>query len=154
MTFPVKDLMPALPRLSPIRAGRLLREMGVGGDAVTPGQALLLWLAHWLAVTQPVPPDQQDLMLYALGGEVVSYGDSFEEKMRSPGAVVPVGVVSILDRTFAVVSGQKAFLCLEKGEYVDGLARPPVESISYNLAAMYAQVRARSGAGHGAGPGK
>lgn len=140
---PLRELRPRLPRLSSVRVGRLLREMGQkdGEDAISPGQALLLWLAHWLAVTQPVNQDQQDLLLYALGKEVVAYGDSFDEKMRGPQATVPVSVVSILDRSFAIVSGQKGFLVLERGEYVAGLARPPIESITYNLAAMLVQVR-------------
>lgn len=140
---PMAALSRCMPRLPPLRLRRLMREMGKeGAEAVSPGEALLLWLAHWMAATQPVPPDQQDLLLVELGKEIIAYGDAFEAKMKEAkeGETVPAAVVSILDRSFAIISGREAFLVLTKGEYVKGLSRPPVESLSYNLAGMYAMA--------------
>jgi hypothetical protein len=117
--------------------------MGKEGAAeLSFGESLLLYLAHWLTVTRAIPADQQDLLVTEFGREVVSYGDSFDAMMSGPEATIPSCVVTVLDRSFAIVSGRDVFLNLHRAEYVKGLPRPPIESISYNLAGLYAQMRA------------
>ncbi len=128
------------------KAVRILRYYAgaFDGEDLSPGQALLVWLAGVLASTVRIPGEAQENLLAECSSEIINFGNSLETAVAAGEKELPVCVVMILDDKFCGVSlrqGPKPYTDLTTGDRVD-LPVMPLEVISYNMTALYTDRRA------------
>lgn len=129
--------------LKAVKGGRLrvlLNALGYQGTTpaeVWPGEALLLWLADLMSVRATLHPGHQEVLLSELGADVVRYGTALAEALASGSPELPVGLLSVGNGRMATVSGRDGAFDLGRGEWVHGVKTFPMESVTYNLAAIY-----------------
>jgi hypothetical protein len=124
------------PTLPAIRVRRLLKLAGVKPDAteVGPGAALLVWVDGLLSNRQPVGEEQRQLIIEEFAADIVQAGDDAARSVAGP--VVAAVLLSIVDNTFAAISGQQ-WLDLRTGLRLAHPPRVPVEMVTYNLRSIY-----------------
>ena len=99
------------------------------------GEALLLWLADLLEWMQVCDQDQRTLLLQELRKELFKLGKTIEEHI--PKGEVPVFHIGFADRRWATCSTLKHFFDLAEGVWIEELNEPPLETITYSIAALF-----------------
>lgn len=132
------------PTTPPARLLRLARLAGVCPDGddwgeadVGPGAALLVWLDAMLRARRPADADRLDLLLEVYAADVARAGEEAEAGADRQALLV------LVDGTFAVVSGRDGCLDLRSGRQRKRMPQPPIESVTYNLTALYRFHRGR-----------
>lgn len=143
MKFPTQHLD---PRLDHRHLRQLLRLAGfrgeVEGNAVTPGQALVVWSGVMLHLRSPVAVPRQRIVLEMLGDLIAKAGDEVESQLEADRPPTLQFRLGIADGAFAVVSGMSNALDLQTSAYVSR-ADPPLELLTYDLTLLYTINRAR-----------
>lgn len=111
------------------------------------GEALIFWVADWLTGLQIIATDQVRLLIEEFAGNIITFGKALEEALAqeqlSVGPPVPKSMrlpmckIGFLDRWQACMDGRDTFLDLKTGEVVPAIDRRPLETIAYNLTALY-----------------
>lgn len=114
-----------------------LMEIEVGAS-----EALLLWLADWLAKRRPVADEQQQALLSFYTKQIKSCAALIENLPETDSGTTPTVLLSILDAKLAAMSGEdSSYLDLRTGDTVKTITRLPVEITSINLVALFFQRR-------------
>jgi hypothetical protein len=134
----------AVAGINQVRANLLLRTLGKRykkEDPVPPGEALLLWLAGIIQRELSLTSEQQELLLLEITPSVIDFGKQLSEQLKieqeEESAFVLVSRLTLIDRTWACISGLDTFIDLRTGEKTRSLRRAPVMTVSLDLAAIY-----------------
>jgi hypothetical protein len=127
----------------------VLRLAGLDPDApvqlILPGVALLIWAADLLQQAPLADRDHAWAICDEFKEDIIRHGGTIAQALAAPGGrgdlAVPLLVLG--DRTYACVTGRNGFFDLQAGQYVDGLPRPFLEQVNYNLTALYTRQQAR-----------
>jgi hypothetical protein len=132
--------------LSPLQLRFLLQAAGrtdlrgkLDQVDLSPGELLLIGLADWLAIRNPVPAEQQRLLASYYASNVLRAAAQIEEAISSPNRHVklPTIQLAIIDSALATMSGDKQCLDLRTGDIAPGPPTLPMDVYSVNLTSMY-----------------
>lgn len=109
------------------------------------GEALVFWTADWLTGVQIVAPDQVRLLIEEFAADIRKFGAALTEALKVPHSGppahrvmrLPSAKIGFLDRWQACMDGRNTFLDLKTGEIVPVIDRRPLETIGYNLTALF-----------------
>jgi len=99
------------------------------------GEALLLWIADLLEWMQVCNQDQRTLLLQELYDEIIRLGETIEEHFTKD--EIPIFNLGFADRRWVTCSVVKNFFDLDTGAWVEELKEPPLETITYAVAALF-----------------
>jgi hypothetical protein len=139
--FNYEEITSRCQALAPVQVASLSRsllrydETPLQDTALSVGEALLIWLADLLEWMQVCNQDQRTLLLQELRGEILKLGEAIEEHF--PKGEVPVFHIGFADRRWATCSTMKHFFDLDEGVWVKELDEPPLETITYAVAALF-----------------
>lgn len=142
--------------LSPIRIRKIFRQIGLPENvapsvAVSPGKALMFWVAKLLSVRALVDQDSQELIMETYGEWIEIYGDKlqFDWNAEAKGFstdMIPVVILSIADGQHVALSNASNFLDLKTGQTTDTIpSGMPLEFIGFNLARLFTMEARRIG---------
>ena len=134
--------------LSPVTLQAIRKKvLQVPDDCVeyTVGSALVFWVADWLTGLQILAADQVRLLIEEFSPDIIKFGVELEgalkirsEDFRRPRIMqLPCAKIGFLDRWQACMDGRDTFLDLKTGKSVPAIERRPLETIAYNLTALY-----------------
>lgn len=137
-----------LSKLPPTRARSILegacRTKIVGwldDMEINPGEALVLWVADWLASRRPVDDDAQMLILTRYASDIEKVSAIVEHSLAA--GEMPTLQLVIIDATLAGMTGHNDIIDLRSGETHEGPKQMPIEVTSLNLTALYIMHRTR-----------
>lgn len=136
MQYPIDGLAPILSTLTTRDILKRARSGVLVGSwaqlKVSPGEALLLWLAEALQVRMPVSSEQQTLLLSHFWPKIIEIPDAVGDSGGPP-----VFQLIIADGTMACLTGMADYLDLRTGDTRPSLPRMAMELVSYNLSAIF-----------------
>ena len=133
------------PYLNALQQRRLGKLLGVE-ETLSPGQALVWWVANLLQRARLVDQEQTWLLLEELAPNISILGEQLEAalagdcKAASVGKL-PVITLGIADRAFAVITGKDAVLELKTGKWIEGARSQFLERVLYDLTTLYCRER-------------
>lgn len=106
-------------------------------DMLSPGQALLIWLADLIEWMQLCSSDERTLFLQEIKVELSSFAECLETSINAQEDALPAFMVGFVDRRYATCSVMKQFFDMREGVWIDKLPEPALETISYSCTTLY-----------------
>lgn len=143
MSIPWARLRPLVLQLGALRTRRLFRhclrrEPPDEGSEIAPGETLTLLLAALLSRRRLLAEDQQDLLLEEMGSELAGFGATIAAALGK--GRLPVCQLVVFDGRLARIAGEKRFLDLRTGTWIDRPPLPPIEALTLDLTALYTRA--------------
>ena len=134
-------VLAACRRLSPLMSGVLTTKILKHKEPpleFTPGEALLFWTADFLSAVGLLGQEQLWLVLDAFASKIVDFGNVLG---TAPGPKYPMCRFALLDRSMACFDGCDTFVDYQSGKAIPAFDAKPLETITYNLTAIWQRYR-------------
>lgn len=138
MTWSRKVIETSTANLSPVQKTILAKILGLTGDTLTAGEAMVFWLADLLSWVRICDSDQQRLIIELFCKDIREHGERVHTAVVTRQPVLPVSFIGFGDRHMVTITGQQVILDLNTGELKDlTLTEQLLETLNYNLTALY-----------------
>jgi hypothetical protein len=141
----VKDQCRALTPIQQQNICRLVLSLTTGpadDEPVETWHALVLWVADTLTRVRICTPDQLMLLLPVVRDGILQFAvklDTYLERCKAgeQGVSLVAHHLGFCDRRYVTLTGLDTLLDLQTGEVVDKLPVKPLETVGYDLVALY-----------------
>jgi hypothetical protein len=148
--FAAEDVLAAAPRLTPASYRHILRCVLASPEAknLSPGGALILWLADHLATDDPaMPTDQQALVIDEFKGHLLDFGAQLWKVLEPFEAVgkrndVPAANLTLWDHHYVSMTNHGGYLDLHTGVWLAVLSTAPLVISAVDLTTLFIRSRA------------
>lgn len=144
----VESICQYLPALLKKSIRKTLLKYEKPPELYSSGEALLLWAADWLTGTNIIKQDQLWTLLEEFSARIIEFGTVHLDKALITNQSIknkslPVCKLGFLDRNLACIDGCDKFINLTTGNVVSITNNWPIETIGFNLTALYLQYEAK-----------
>lgn len=137
----VKDFTQSLTHLKWIKTIKLLSLDLKTVKTISPGQALVIWVADLFSGSALCLVEECDLILDEMKNDIQKFGNylfnALEERTSLSNLKIPIADLVFADRKFVTITGRQEILNIENGEWIRGLELHPFERVIYNLGVLF-----------------